>query len=217
MTTSPARQHLAASIGSLTEAETNLARLRSALERASAELAQLDSQLIDARAAQAQAGRESQRSRALAYADTGEVAEQDVPEAAAAAVLDSLTSLHQKRTEIAADLQKEIVAVQRRVEVLKRQVSAQVAQVIESSEEFAALQASFGQAWERLRTVRIALEAVLHLTAGNIGQESYRLLNTSEPLHRDLVGYPWDTKLVTSWEAAVARLATDPDAKLPSS
>jgi hypothetical protein len=113
-------------------------------------------------------------------------------------------------------LDHELSAVEARLRTRTAMVQAALAQVIETSPEFAALCTEIQKTWQRLRTLKVTGDHILTACHGNLSASAYRAIQSAEPLELR-VGYDLDDSgYFDRWQNALARLLENPDTALPA-
>jgi hypothetical protein len=112
-------------------------------------------------------------------------------------------------------LDSELIQVTNRLQARQAAVHRALADLVCSSAEYQSLLEQHTAAWQRLRTIKVALRTIQTALRGEHPQRLAELIGLSEPLEVR-VGYPVDNELVGAWRAALQNLLIDPDAELPS-
>jgi chromosome segregation ATPase len=184
------RDKLRAAIAERHEEEARLAALEEAQTRAHQQRQQAQSKLWDAERSLQEATRDAPQRKAYAFLndDAPDVDPVADAQAAVAGAQAEATRLAEAETA----LSDEITRVQFSLRMLRAAQYAALADVLAASAEYQALAEQHSAAWQRLRSVRAALDAVV---AGCHAQYPKKLEDEPrrvEPLAADRVGYPAD-------------------------
>jgi chromosome segregation ATPase len=115
--------------------------------------------------------------------------------------------------EILEALEREIAQVEVRLRNCQSAVHEALARVIATSTEFAAFCDELDHAWLRLRSLKVAADAIMVASHGHLPTDVYSKLQAAQPLE-ERVGYPVED-IVARWQGALARLLTSADTALP--
>ena len=187
--------------------------MQQASGRAHDQLRAAEGNLADAESVLARAEREAPARLAQAFVTGGRIGDGGPVEHARSNVSTIQTEIdHLGAVEEALAI--EIGKVRGTLRTLTAQRYAAMSELVTTDPAYHSLLAAHSEGWARLRTVRIALQAVNKGLGGAIPQALLDLSQHAEPLE-ERVGYPVDKQFVSAWSDAMAALEQDADVELP--
>ena len=211
MPTTASRAELRSVIAKIEEAQQRLAALEQAQVRAREQSWHIASQLAEVRGDLQRVTSDERRRLAYEFVNDGELAD---PVADAKSRVATAQAESDRLTEVEAALAGEVEHTQASLRQLRANQYAAMSEIVCTSREYQALLEEHTAAWQRLRTVKMALKTVQGSLHGQMPQNLMDERLRAEPLEVR-IGFPIDPNLVGAWSDAMAALETDADAPLP--
>jgi DNA repair exonuclease SbcCD ATPase subunit len=206
------RDTLLQALAALSEEQQRLSSLEAARERARESSWAASRKINEAETALRQARAEEPTRLAYEFASGGMNAVSSISSAQLALEAAQAEASQIERIEGALD--SELIQVTNRLQRAQAAVHRALADLVCSSTEYQSLLEQHTAAWQRLRTIKVALRTIQTALRGEYPQRLAELIALSEPLE-ERVGYPVDAAFVGAWADALAQLEQDADAELP--
>ena len=207
-----ARAKLAEIISQVQCKEDRLSALNEARNRSREQLRQSTHQLTERKTALNSAITKNREHLAYAYLNNDLL---DDPVLEAKARVEVAEQEADRFSEIETSLSDEIRRVQTNLRDLKMRLYTAMSDVVVASPEYRGLVDAHKQAWQQIRTGKIALRSVAHSLHGSLPDQYSNLSEISEPTESTAIGFQYNKAFVERWSTALAHLETFADAELP--
>ena len=152
----------------------------------------------------------------LAYSYlNGDVLERRQDLAEASALVERIQSERSHQEEIDHELEAEIANVQRRISRARNNLTAALAEVVNSSEEVRAMLGELQSAWATIRGIKKAFYHLADRLQGNMDGKLYSSFQVTPSLDPAVVNENTNETYLAAWRSALDALTTDAQAPLP--